>query len=123
MRCSDFKIEVDRSRKENPTSAEPRIREMQHETLTRIFVEAMIECNIIQEEHREKCKDRFKRQLEISKFYRLFLKYKNKNGKHIFAVQNIAGHSTTDEELEEMLEQNNPAIFTQEVDQLIPIIF
>ncbi|EFX74092.1 syntaxin [Daphnia pulex] len=87
-----FKIEVQRARKENPTSAEPRIREMQHETLTRNFVEVMIECNVIQEEHRQRCKDRFKRQLEIT------------------------GHSTTDDQLEEMLEQNNPAIFTQEID-------
>jgi hypothetical protein len=76
MRCSGFKIEVQRARKENPTSAEPRIREMQHETLTRNFVEVMIECNVIQEEHRQRCKDRFKRQLEISKLYNFFKQIK-----------------------------------------------
>lgn len=61
----DFKIEIERARKDNPTSAEPRIREMQYETLTRNFVDVMVECNAIQDEHRQRCKERFQRQLEI----------------------------------------------------------
>ncbi|KAK4029077.1 Syntaxin-1A [Daphnia magna] len=92
QKLKDFKIEIERARKDNPTSAEPRIREMQYETLTRNFVDVMVECNAIQDEHRQRCKERFQRQLEI------------------------AGHSTSDEQLEKMLEQNNPSIFTQEIE-------
>uniref|UniRef100_V5HAF0 Putative syntaxin 1a n=1 Tax=Ixodes ricinus TaxID=34613 RepID=V5HAF0_IXORI len=70
-------------------SAELRIRKTQHSTLSRKFVEEMTEYNKIQNDYRERCKDRIKRQLEIT------------------------GKMTTDEEIEEMLESGNPAIFTQ----------
>jgi len=39
-----------------------------------------------------------------------------------FALQNITGHSTTNDQLEKMLEQNNPAVFTLEVNHLILIL-
>ncbi|XP_037566298.1 syntaxin-like isoform X2 [Dermacentor silvarum] len=70
-------------------SAELRIRKTQHSTLSRKFVEVMTEYNKIQNDYRERCKDRIRRQLEIT------------------------GKMTTDEEIEEMLESGNPAIFTQ----------
>ncbi|XP_077533964.1 syntaxin-like isoform X1 [Haemaphysalis longicornis] len=70
-------------------SAELRIRKTQHSTLSRKFVEVMTEYNKIQNDYRERCKDRIRRQLEIT------------------------GKVTTDEEIEEMLESGNPAIFTQ----------
>lgn len=65
-----------------------RIRNTQHSTLSRIFAKVMIEYNNIQADYREKCKARIQRQLEIT------------------------GRTTTDDELEDMLEQNNLAVFT-----------
>ncbi|EEC18587.1 syntaxin, putative [Ixodes scapularis] len=76
-------------------SAELRIRKTQHSTLSRKFVEEMTEYNKIQNDYRERCKDRIKRQLEIT------------------------GKMTTDEEIEEMLESGNPAIFTQGVHMVL----
>lgn len=49
----------------------------------------MTEYNRTQTDYRERCKDRIKRQLEIT------------------------GRTTTNEELEDMLEQGNSAVFTQ----------
>lgn len=49
----------------------------------------MTEYNRTQTDYRERCKGRIQRQLEIT------------------------GRQTTNEELEEMLEQGNPAVFTQ----------
>lgn len=73
-------------------SAEVRIRKTQHSTLTRKFVEVMTEYNRTQVDYRERCKGRIQRQLEIT------------------------GKQTTNEELEEMLESGNPAIFTQGIE-------
>ncbi|KAK0171109.1 hypothetical protein PV328_008869 [Microctonus aethiopoides] len=73
----------------NKSSADLRIRKTQHSTLSRKFVEVMTEYNRTQTDYRERCKGRIQRQLEIT------------------------GRSTTNEELEEMLEQGNPAVFTQ----------
>ncbi|XP_064461020.1 syntaxin-1A-like isoform X2 [Ornithodoros turicata] len=70
-------------------TAELRIRKTQHSALSRKFVETMTEYNRIQNDYRGRCKDRIKRQLEIT------------------------GKVTTDEEIEEMLESGNPAIFTE----------
>lgn len=70
-------------------SADLRIRKTQHSTLSRKFVEVMTEYNRTQTEYRERCKNRIQRHLEIT------------------------GKATTDEELEEMLEQGNSAVFTQ----------
>ncbi|XP_016308146.1 syntaxin-1A-like isoform X5 [Sinocyclocheilus anshuiensis] len=71
----------------NP-SADLRIRKTQHSTLSRKFVEVMTEYNATQSDYRERCKGRIQRQLEIT------------------------GRNTTNEELESMLESNNPSIFT-----------
>lgn len=73
----------------NKTSANVRIRKTQHSTLSRKFVEVMIEYNEIQVNYRERCKVRLQRHLEI------------------------LGKTTTNEEFEEMLEQGNSAVFTQ----------
>ncbi|XP_043252323.1 syntaxin 1A isoform X1 [Colletes latitarsis] len=73
----------------NKSSADLRIRKTQQSTLSRKFVEVMTEYNRTQTDYRERCKGRIQRQLEIT------------------------GRTTTNEELEEMLEQGNPAVFTQ----------
>uniref|UniRef100_A0A5F9CSF6 Syntaxin 3 n=1 Tax=Oryctolagus cuniculus TaxID=9986 RepID=A0A5F9CSF6_RABIT len=70
------------------SSADLRIRKSQHSVLSRKFVEGMTKYNEAQVDFRERSKGRIQRQLEIT------------------------GKKTTDEELEEMLESGNPAIFT-----------
>ena len=80
-------IEADES--VNKASADLRIRKTQHSTLSRKFVEVMTEYNRTQTDYRERCKNRIQRQLEIT------------------------GRTTTDAELEDMLEQGNSAVFTQ----------
>jgi len=69
--------------------AEVRIKKSQHSSLQREFVEVMHDYNAVQNDYRDRCKNRIQRQLEIT------------------------GRSTTSEELEEMIESGNPAIFTQ----------
>lgn len=73
----------------NKMNADLRIRKTQHSTLSRKFVEVMTEYNRTQTDYRERCKGRIQRQLEIT------------------------GRTTTDTELENMLEQGNSAVFTQ----------
>jgi len=84
---------MDKSNKEQDTNqgnvADVRIRKCQHAALSREFVEVMTEYNSIQSEYRDKCKTRIRRQLDI------------------------AGRSLEDDELEDMIESGNPAIFTQ----------
>ncbi|XP_076307033.1 syntaxin-like isoform X2 [Tachypleus tridentatus] len=70
-------------------SADFRIRKTQHSMLSQRFVEVMTDYNKTQTDYRERCKSRIQRQLEIT------------------------GKVTTNDELEEMLESGNPAIFTQ----------
>lgn len=70
-------------------TADLRIRKTQHSTLSRKFVEVMTEYNRTQTDYRERCKARIQRQLEIT------------------------GKVTSDQELEDMLEQGNSAVFTQ----------
>jgi t-SNARE complex subunit (syntaxin) len=53
---------------------------------------------VIQSDHRENCKGRIKRQMDI------------------------ADMKTSDEDLEKMLESGNPQIFTQQVLQMLKII-
>ncbi|MGH0134325.1 UNVERIFIED_CONTAM: hypothetical protein FKN15_051727 [Acipenser sinensis] len=79
----------------------------QHSTLSRKFVEVMSEYNATQSDYRERCKGRIQRQLEI------------RRGRQpinirlsVMAVTQRAGRNTTNEELESMLESDNPAIFT-----------
>ncbi|CAL4082889.1 unnamed protein product, partial [Meganyctiphanes norvegica] len=73
----------------NKASADLRIKKTQHSTLSRKFVEVMTEYNRTQTDYRERCKGRIQRQLEIT------------------------GRHTTADEVEDMLEQGNPAVFTQ----------
>lgn len=80
---------IEHEEHQNKSSADLRIRKTQHSTLSRKFVEVMTEYNRTQTDYRERCKGRIQRQLEIT------------------------GKTTTNEELEEMLEQGNPAVFTQ----------
>ncbi|XP_028915661.1 syntaxin-3 isoform X3 [Ornithorhynchus anatinus] len=82
--CMERHIEQDEVR----SSADMRIRKSQHSVLSRKFVEVMTKYNEAQVDFRERSKGRIQRQLEIT------------------------GKNTTDEELEEMLESGNPAIFT-----------
>ncbi|KAG8172825.1 hypothetical protein JTE90_026646, partial [Oedothorax gibbosus] len=60
-----------------------------HAALTRRFVDSLSTYNTIQIEYRQRCKDRIKRQLDIT------------------------GNSKTDEEIEDMLETGNFSVFTQ----------
>ena len=71
------------------STAEFRIKKTQHSMLEHKIVDVMVEYNRIQNDYKEKCKNRIMRQLEIT------------------------GRSTTNDELEEMLEKENPAVFTQ----------
>uniref|UniRef100_A0A8C9JEP2 Syntaxin-2 n=1 Tax=Panthera tigris altaica TaxID=74533 RepID=A0A8C9JEP2_PANTA len=73
------------------TSVDLRIRRTQHSVLSRKFVEVMTEYNEAQTLFRERSKGRIQRQLEIT------------------------GRTTTDEELEEMLESGSPSVFTADV--------
>merc|ERR1711971_1156788 len=73
----------------NKASADLRIRKTQHSTLSRKFVEVMTEYNRTQTDYRERCRGRIQRQLEIQ------------------------GRNVNEEELENMLEQGNPSVFTQ----------
>ncbi|KAL2097360.1 hypothetical protein ACEWY4_006567 [Coilia grayii] len=82
---------IERSLEENPedrVSADMRIKKSQHAILAKKFVEVMTKYNEAQMDFRDKSKGRIARQLEIT------------------------GKSTTDEELEEMLEGGNAAVFT-----------
>ncbi|XP_028914151.1 syntaxin-2 isoform X2 [Ornithorhynchus anatinus] len=81
----------DQDENANRTSVDLRIRKTQHSVLSRKFVDVMTEYNETQTLFRERSKGRIQRQLEIT------------------------GKSTTDEELEEMLESGNPSIFTSDI--------
>lgn len=53
--------------------------------------------------------------LEMKLFNTKLVLEKIKRLKYVFTFQFTAGRQTTNEELEEMLEQGNPAVFTQGV--------
>ncbi|UYV63530.1 STX1A [Cordylochernes scorpioides] len=72
-------------------NADFRIKKTQHSMLSHRIVEVMTEYNKIQTDYREGCKARIQRQLEIT------------------------GKVTTDEELEAMLESENPTVFTKDL--------
>lgn len=76
------------SEEQERVSADMRIRKSQHAVLSRKFVEVMTKYNEAQVDFRERSKGRIQRQLEIT------------------------GKATTDDELEEMLESGNSAVFT-----------
>ncbi|KAI1888210.1 hypothetical protein AGOR_G00182670 [Albula goreensis] len=81
-------IERNLETNEERVSADMRIRKSQHAVLSRKFVEVMTKYNEAQVDFRERSKGRIQRQLEIT------------------------GKATTDDELEEMLESGNAAVFT-----------
>nr|XP_040042921.1 syntaxin-3-like [Gasterosteus aculeatus aculeatus] len=76
------------SNKDERAGADIRIRKSQHAILAKKFVEVMTKYNEAQVDFRDKSKGRIARQLEIT------------------------GKATTDEELEEMLEGGNSAVFS-----------
>ncbi|XP_036076983.1 syntaxin-2 isoform X2 [Rousettus aegyptiacus] len=81
----------DRDETGQRTSVDVRIRRTQHSVLSRKFVEVMTEYNEAQILFRERSKGRIQRQLEIT------------------------GRTTTDDELEAMLESGSPSIFTSDI--------
>ncbi|XP_003742502.1 syntaxin-1A [Galendromus occidentalis] len=87
----EIQSEADKDVKENPTSATSRMKRIQQQTLSKLFVDTMTSYNEAQMEYREKCKYRIKRQL------------------------NITGKTPSDEELEDLLESGNFDVFTQGV--------
>ncbi|XP_066116948.1 syntaxin-2 isoform X2 [Saccopteryx bilineata] len=82
---------LDQDESGHRVSMDVRIRRTQHSVLSRKFVEVMTEYSEAQTLFRERSKGRIQRQLEIT------------------------GKSTTDEELEAMLESGNPSIFTSDI--------
>ncbi|XP_064620410.1 syntaxin isoform X5 [Lineus longissimus] len=80
---------IEQEEHSNKSSADLRIRKTQYSTISRKFIEVMNDYNKAQIDYRDGCKSRIKRQMEIT------------------------GKTTTNEELEDMLESGNPAIFTQ----------
>nr|XP_020644534.1 syntaxin-2 [Pogona vitticeps] len=94
MRAKLKAIEQSLARDENVNralSADFRIRKSQYSTLTQQFVDIMTAYNTAQTVFRERTKDQIRRQLEIT------------------------GKTTTDEELEDMLESGNLSIFTSDI--------
>lgn len=73
----------------NDTSAKFRMKGTQLNSLSRQFVEIMEDYNRVQKEYKKNCEDRVRKQLEIT------------------------GEVVTDEQIEEMLETGNTAVFTQ----------
>lgn len=121
---------IEQEEQANKSSADLRIRRTQHSTLSRKFVEVMTEYNRTQTDYRERCKGRIQRQLEISEliiyYYNFGIDFRIQINKFkpfslffffciLFCLNSLAGRTTTNEELEEMLEQGNSAVFTQGV--------
>lgn len=82
---------IEQEEHSSKSTADLRIRKTQHATLSRKFVEVMNDYNACQIDYRERCKGRIQRQLEIT------------------------GKTTTNEEIEDMLESGNLAVFTQDI--------
>ncbi|XP_077995547.1 syntaxin-1A-like [Glandiceps talaboti] len=84
-------IEEDKLDSNTKSPAGLRMKKTQHQTLHHLFVEVMTQYSNAQVDYRDKCKGRIQRQLEIT------------------------GQSTTDEEIENMIESGNPAVFTSSI--------
>lgn len=82
---------IEQEEHSSKSTADLRIRKTQHATLSRKFVEVMNDYNACQIDYRERCKGRIQRQLEIT------------------------GKTTTNDELEDMLESGNLQVFTQDI--------
>lgn len=120
---------IEQEEQTNKSNADLRIRKTQHSALSRKFVEVMTEYNRTQTDYRERCKGRIQRQLEISELNLFFggdaWSQMGQQPRDSIAPRTIvanarlftlaAGRATTNEELEEMLEQGNSAVFTQGV--------
>ncbi|OON22341.1 SNARE domain protein [Opisthorchis viverrini] len=89
LKQMEMNIEYDEN--SDKSSADLRIRKTQYSTISRNFIEVMTDYNKAQVAFRDACKNRIKRQMEI------------------------AERKISNEELEDMLESGNPAIFTQEI--------
>ncbi|KAL3321307.1 Syntaxin-1A [Cichlidogyrus casuarinus] len=89
LKQMEMNIEYDEN--QDKSSADLRIRKTQYSTISRNFIEVMTDYNKAQVAFRDACKNRIKRQMEI------------------------AEKKISNEELEDMLETGNPAIFTQEI--------
>ncbi|KAG9511008.1 Syntaxin-1A, partial [Fragariocoptes setiger] len=88
-KLKNMEQEIEHVAQTNMLGAQHRIRKTQHQMLRQRFVEVMTDYQTTQSDYRERCKARIQRQLEIT------------------------GRVTTDDEIEEMLESDNPAIFTR----------
>lgn len=110
---------IEQAEQYSESPADVRIRKTQHATLSRKFVEVMTEYNRTQTDYRERCKGRIQRQLEISKLE----EFRNFIADSMWPLTDlcfvwlhcVAGKQVADEELENMLEQGNAAVFTQGV--------
>lgn len=88
LKLMEQNIENDKT---NVFTAKFRIRQTQLNALSWQFVDIMTDYNKIQTEYKKKCEDRIKKQLKIT------------------------GQEINDEQLQDMLEMENPAIFTQDI--------
>ena len=82
-------IEQDAANSHEPLLAEGRIKKTQFSFLSHLFTNVMASYNAVQIEHRDNCKKRIQRQLEIT------------------------GKPTNDDEIERMLESGNLQIFSE----------
>lgn len=90
QKLKDMEVQISNIENTNKThTAEYRIRKIQFSFLSHLFTEIMASYNSVQIEHRDNCKKRIQRQLEIT------------------------GKKTNEEEIERMLESGNPQIFTE----------
>ncbi len=91
QQLKDMEVEIAEIESSASNTTEYRIRKVQFCFLSHRFTEIMAIYNIVQIEHRENCKKRIQRQLEIT------------------------GKNANDEEIELMLESGNAQIFTEGV--------
>ncbi|WAR03116.1 STX-like protein [Mya arenaria] len=82
---------IEQEEHSSKSTADLRIRKTQYSTISRKFVETMSNYNQAQIDYRDRCKARIQRQMEIT------------------------GKTTTNDELEEMLESGNLQVFTQDI--------
>ncbi|XP_060552989.1 syntaxin-like, partial [Ruditapes philippinarum] len=82
---------IEQEEHSSKSTADLRIRKTQYSTISRKFVETMNNYNTAQIDYRDRCKARIQRQMEIT------------------------GKTTTNDELEDMLESGNLQVFTQDI--------
>uniref|UniRef100_A0A1I8GNI9 t-SNARE coiled-coil homology domain-containing protein n=1 Tax=Macrostomum lignano TaxID=282301 RepID=A0A1I8GNI9_9PLAT len=86
-----------------------------YSTISRKFIEVMSDYNKAQIDYRDACKGRIKRQMEIvmNEYNACQIDYRERCKAKIARHLALTGRETTNDELENMLESGNPAIFTQ----------